>query len=119
MKKYVSKESIAYQKKIAIEMWKFMKKWYVENPASYVHPMYLKSKFCKEYFDKTGQHIDWEANCMLCNIFYDDGCKGCPLYKEDDMFCEDYFKLCDAEFPSIFRPSICDRIIKAIKSYKG
>lgn len=119
MNKYISKESIVYQKKIAIEMWQFIKRWYVTHPDEYRHPMLLKSDFRGNYFEKTGQKIDWESNCMLCSIFYNDACRGCPLSKEDDMFCEDYFKLADPEFPFLMRPSICDKIIKAIKSFKG
>ena len=116
MNKHISEESIAYQKKVAVKMWQFVKKWYVKHPDTYMHPMWLKEKFCDKYFDKTGQHIDWEAACILCEKFHDDFCDGCPLYKED-MFCEDYFKLSDAYFPFHMRPSVCDIIIKAIRSY--
>ena len=86
MRKYsfISKESGEYQKKIAIKMWEFVKKWYLSHPDEYHHPMDLKQKFCDDYFDKTGQRIDWLANCMLCNIFHDDYCQGCPLYSGDN-----------------------------------
>lgn len=118
--KYISKESVKYQKKIAIAMWQFVKKWYIRHPDEYRHPMYIKQDFCREYYDKTGKVIDWEAHCMLCNIFYDDACDGCPLHSEnaDEGFCEDYFKLTDDTYPFHMRPAICDKIIEAIKSYK-
>lgn len=115
---YISEESISYQKKIAVKMWQYIKKWYVKHQNEYMNPLWLKNDFCYEYYKKTGQHIDWESNCMLCNIFYDDACHGCPLYKTDMMFCYEYFKLSDVDFPYDMRPSVCDRIIEAIESYE-
>jgi len=117
---YISEENGDYQKKIAIKMWQFVKKWYVTHPNEYRHPMWIKDEFHHKYFDKTGQRIDWEASCMLCNIFYDDACVGCPLHSDDEDigFCADYFKLSDAYFPFHMRPSVCDRIIEAIRLLK-
>ena len=118
---HISGESLVYQKKIAVKMWQFVKKWYVKHPDTYMHPVWIKEKFCCEYVDKTGQHIDWEAACILCEKFHDEGCYGCPLHSdnEEDRFCEDYFKLSDADFPFHMRPAICDKIIEAIKSFEG
>ena len=106
------------EKEVAVKMWQFIKKWYVKHPDTYMHPMHLKDEFCTYYYEKTGQLINWEAHCILCDIFYEDACNGCTLYKKDDMFCSDYFKLSDADFPFHMRPSVCDRIIEAIKSYE-
>lgn len=124
MNKYISKESIEYQKKAAIEMWEYVKKWYVTHPKVYMHPMPLKHNFRADYYEKTKQLIDWEANCILCEKYHKGGsCHGCPLYSghngHDITFCEDYFKLSDANFPFHMRPSVCDKIIEAIKSFKG
>lgn len=120
MNKHISEESIAYQKKVAVNMWQFVKRWYSKNPDEYRHPMWLKEEFCYKYFKKTGQLIDWESNCILCSKFHGGCCRGCPLYKEDsELFCYDYFKLSDEDFPFHMRPSVCDKIINAIKSFEG
>lgn len=107
------------QKNIAVKMWQFVKRWYAKHPIEYRHPMWIKFDFCNDYFEKTGQKIDWEANCILCEKFHDDGCRGCSLYNDDDMYCYDYFKLSDVNFPLHMRPAICDKIIEAIKSFEG
>lgn len=120
MKTDISKESIEYQKKIAIEMWQFVKKWYIKHPDACIHPMFIKADFVRKYYNKTGQKIDWKSHCILCEKFHDDYCHGCPLYKDDtDMFCADYFNLFNENVPFHKRPSICDKIIEAIKSFKG
>ena len=120
--RYISEKSIEYQKKVAVEMWQFVKKWYVKHPKEYCHPMWIKSKFRADYFNKTGQIIDWEANCILCEKYHCKACEGCPLYSGENSFssfCDDYFKLVDDNFPFNMRPSICDKIIEAIKSFEG
>ena len=118
MNNIISKEDVKYQKKVAVQMWQYIKRWYVKHSKIYMHPMYLKDEFCTHYYEKTGQLIDWEAKCILCSRFHDDYCYGCPLYKKE-FFCEEYFKLADIHYPLHMRPSVCDRIIEAIKSYKG
>lgn len=118
MEKYISHESIEYQKKVAIEMWQYIKELYITHPGVYLHPIWLKYDFCYDYFDKTGQKIDWEANCILCEKYHAGRCHGCPLHS-DIRYCDDYFKLSDPEFPFHMRPSVCDKIIEAIKSFEG
>lgn len=119
MKKFISQESLEYQKKIAIDMWEFVKGIYITHPDVYYHPAWIKAEFCIDYKNMTGQFIDWKANCILCDKFHDGHCCGCPLDDEDSLHCPDYFRLADPEFPLHRRPSVCDRIIEAIKAFEG
>lgn len=112
------KATMEEEKQLAIEMWQYVKELYMTHPGVYRHPAWMKTEFCISYKNKTGQQIDWKANCILCEKFHAGRCCGCPL-DSDSRYCDYYFKLSDPEFPFHMRPAICDRIIEAIKSFKG
>ena len=123
-KKYITELSGDEQKKVAIEMWEYIRKWYNDNPHSYMNPFDLKQRFVADYYTRTGITIDWHCYCMFCSIFYDDHCDGCPLAHVDEIdgsntMCPDYAKLCEPTFQkfSFMRDRTCRDIIRAFKSY--
>ena len=120
---YITEMSGDEQKKVAIEMWEYIRKWYDKHPGVYMHPFDLKQRFADDYYRRTRITIDWHCYCMFCSIFNDDGCYGCPLAGENEYSeptkCLDYAKLCEPAFQkfSFMRDRICRDIISAFKSY--
>ena len=118
---YITELSGDEQKKVAIKMWQYIRKWYREHPSDFRHPMDLKHEFAEDYLNKTDITINWNCYCMFCSIFYDNHCEGCPLAKCDEyggnISCPDYTKLCDPQFPRRLRDRVCRTILDAFKSY--
>ena len=78
--------SIEKQKKIAIEMWQYIKSL-IENDMPFYSVTWAKQKWLKHNYPK----IHWKCECILCDIYMYpkaiDGsfslkCQNCPLSKK-------------------------------------
>ena len=69
--------SIEEEKKIAVEMWEFVRTTMVDMDAK-CNLEYIKESFIRMK-ERLGVKIEWQENCILCN--YCDSCLVCPLFR--------------------------------------
>ena len=112
--------SFEQEKKIAIQMWKTIKRHIVKDPDERVFNMkdtYISRRFLIDDFHY--QRFVWYNDCILCE--HVTSCKECPLARiGGDCINSDsaYSVVCDNEAPVEERLANCDLIIHAIKMLK-
>lgn len=126
--------SIGQQKRIAIEMWQYIK---AQIEQSY--PMYTITTAKKEWLKNNYPDIQWKNYCLLCDIYLepsttDNGsfrweCPDCPLSKKykglapygcsfDDAVTP-WSKIVDYEYKREEALKACDEIIETLESLQG
>ena len=106
------------QKRLALSMWRYIRKWYEKHPHEFMSAWRLKGTWCYKQYTEKNISIDWSCECILCDRYYCNRCKGCPLRtRGKPRICVDFNKLDDPEYPKHLRVGICDKIINAIEEF--
>lgn len=126
--------SVGQQKKIAIEMWQYIKSQ-IEQDA----PMYSITSAKNEWLKNNYPEVEWKNYCLLCDLYLhhvvvENGyrkfdCSDCPLtkkYKEQvpygcsfDDAITPWSKVVDFEYKKEEAIKACDEIIEVIESLQG
>lgn len=101
------------QKDIALDMWRFIRSYYVNNAGSRITLTGVKGIFTKNIFKEQNIYINWHCDCIFCEQYYDNLCDGCCLPHSEPNVC-DYYDSIDYRWSS--RLYYIDKIIEAIES---
>ena len=112
--------SFEQEKKIAVQMWKTIKRHIMKNPDEKVVNIkdeYISRRFLND--DAEFQRFVWYNDCILCEHVH--ACDVCPLSRIGGACIDSdsaYSVACDNEAPVEYRLEMCDLIIRAIKMLK-
>ena len=101
------------QKEIALDMWRFIKSYYINNAGSRTSVTDIKKMFAQNIFREQNICINWNCACILCELYYCNECKGCCLPHSEPCVCDYYNSIDTAWFSRMY---YIDKIIEAIES---
>lgn len=126
--------SVGQQKKIAIEMWQYIKSQIKQDV-----PIYTITLAKQKWLHSNYPDVEWKNYCLLCNLYLhqvviENGCRKfdcseCPLTKKyagrvsygcsfDDAITP-WSKVVDFEYKKEEAIKACDEIIETIESLQG